>query len=278
MQIDVMQTEQYIEKVRRRNIHYNVHPRHMALILAYYNGDSRMIDELEQLTKLPRWMVRNIASRLGYRAGRERRMWTQEERDFLLDQYGRIPVANIARRLQRSVASVVLKAHHLHLNQLDNQGWFSLTELATILKIDRETIRRDWIRRGLTFRRIRKDRAYLFSHKDIRTFFESIPEIYNWPALSEIKKVLLGLKKENRYLLPLPPLEKQVRCRYYLRGEGRECGYTKWMELYAGQNICPHCGRKMSTFAVAYRGDRNAKQPEYERSNASIGYYFDVMN
>jgi len=43
--------------------------------------------------------------------------WTDEELDLLRDLYPRVPNLEIAQKLNRSVKSVVSKAHHLGLKK-----------------------------------------------------------------------------------------------------------------------------------------------------------------
>lgn len=250
--IDIQEASALIDFAKKFDVHYDVHPMHVATIMKYYDGDSKTISELEKVTRLPRWQVRNIAYRLGYRMGKDSVEWSPDERDFLIDQYGLVPIKSICRELKRSQKSVEQMAGRMGIHQLSNQGWFSATELAGILNICRDTVI-NWTRMGLECRRVRGDRAYLFEPQHMRNFFYSRPEAYDYMKLSLYKMSLLYLVKDGKGRPKQPPKEKQIVCQYFLRKKNRICGHSTWQQLYAAQQACPDCGRMMSKWAEAYR-------------------------
>lgn len=82
---------------------------------------------------------------VGKRIGRRR--WTEEEDEQLGDLIGRCSVTQIAKRMKRSVQSVVIRARRLHYSRRTRDGWFTKREVSEILGVDHKRVQ-GWIDRG----------------------------------------------------------------------------------------------------------------------------------
>lgn len=70
----------------------------------------------------------------------ERRRWTEEEIDYLFEEYGKRSLQIITKNLSRSEASVTSMAGRLGLQLKTNQSWFTLSEFCEVTKIARGTV------------------------------------------------------------------------------------------------------------------------------------------
>ncbi|MBW3671478.1 MAG: hypothetical protein KY432_07370 [Acidobacteria bacterium] len=104
--------------------------------------------EIGQRLGFPGWVVRKRASLLGLTRPADRREWTEQETAFLGDHAGTRTVRWIAKRLERSDASVVLKLKRLGISRAIRDGTYTLRELEECFGVDHHSIDR-WIARGL---------------------------------------------------------------------------------------------------------------------------------
>ena len=128
------------------------------------------------------------------RAGRARpdwRRWSREQDDFLRARLGRVPPAELARRLTerfsvpRTEKAVYCRAKKLGLS-LVGDGW-SATALADALAVAPPTVGR-WVEEGrLVGRRFgRKSLArWRFARPDVERFLREHPDAYEWEAIVE---------------------------------------------------------------------------------------------
>lgn len=102
------------------------------------------ITEIATALKRSPSSVRVKAQRLGLKK-RESRHWTQEELDYLEDQWGAFTYESIAKKLNRTPEAVRVKAIHLGYPsyQLSQDG-ITLIELSQALKVDYNKIQR-WV-------------------------------------------------------------------------------------------------------------------------------------
>lgn len=75
-----------------------------------------------------------------------RRRWTEEEIDFLFENYGKRSLQNLTRNLGRSEASVSSKAATLGLQLNTAQTWFTVSEFCEVTEISRSTVQY-WIKK-----------------------------------------------------------------------------------------------------------------------------------
>ena len=81
-------------------------------------------------------------ARLGLGKRSDRRQWTEEEEVQLGDMIGRLPPLQIARRMKRSVNSVVVKSKRLGLRRRTRNGWYTKKEVCEILGMDHKWVQR----------------------------------------------------------------------------------------------------------------------------------------
>ncbi len=194
-----------------------------------------------------------------------RKIWTDEQEQFLIDYYGKIPDNEIAVRISKKPNEIRSKAHHLRKkgkpiarrtsdklkNPLNieklldsyggilthklakeygvgisaiyravkkrrvifaaNDGRYTLSEIAKVLKIDAKTVKR-WVylklkisayaKDGLTSPNLPKSansasRPFhaLIRTKDLKNFFTLRPEAYDLEKLDGVTKYILGLSR-----------------------------------------------------------------------------------
>ena len=110
--------------------------------------------------------------------------WTQEEEDFLYDNYAERGGSYVAKKLGRSVLSVQKKAETLGVSAYDS-GYLKLNHLAGILKIEPKVIIR-WINgTGLKCQKVRKANSreiasYNIAPEDFWTWADKHRDLVNW--------------------------------------------------------------------------------------------------
>lgn len=66
--------------------------------------------------------------------------WTREQDDRLKDLVGRLSDREVARRMKRSVNSVRVRVTRLGLSWRDRDGWYTASEAAEIMGVDRHWV------------------------------------------------------------------------------------------------------------------------------------------
>jgi hypothetical protein len=94
----------------------------------------------------PTYEIKKRAGRLGLTHPVDRRDWTRDEQRFLWEHAGSRHVHWLAKRLNRSEASVVLKLKRMHISRRWREG-YTLRDLEACFGIDHHGIDR-WIRDG----------------------------------------------------------------------------------------------------------------------------------
>lgn len=123
-------------------------PEKDAILKAKYEGRDGIPAAIAATFGWPSWVIKKRAALLGLTAcPKNRRAWTPEEVRFLEDHAGTRLVAYIAKRLGRSITSVVLKLKHMHISRRIREG-YTLRDLELCFGVDHHAID-GWIRRGL---------------------------------------------------------------------------------------------------------------------------------
>lgn len=92
------------------------------------------------------------------------RYWTKEEEEYLIEKYGTMTAAAIARRLKRPYNAVLTKIVRLGIGTFtENVDGLHLAEVCRLVGRDKETIKATWVKYGL---RIKKKGAYSIIHED----------------------------------------------------------------------------------------------------------------
>lgn len=159
------QQKYFINDAQRRLIRerYDSHPETIDALMPHFPG-------------IPRWQVRRWAQREGMARTKER-PWTVEEEEYLAHVLYRQSWRRIARRLNRTVTAVQLKAKRLGLRQ--GAEGYTMQALCQALGVDHHKLER-WIAKGwLKGQRRQSDREqdlWYFSEAAVRTLFISHPD------------------------------------------------------------------------------------------------------
>lgn len=125
-----------------------------------------------------------------------RKEWTAEEIDFLQDQIGVYKITTIAKKMNRSRNSVIMKINRLGLSNTKKEtGLLTIGELARQIKVDRNTVK-GWVEKhGLQCtRKIPRDAK--------RFYFVDPADFWKW---AEVHKDKVSFSKIEPYsILPEP--------------------------------------------------------------------------
>ena len=106
------------------------------------------------------------ARRLGISLIQDRRAWTNEEENYLKEQWGTKSVESIAKNLKRTIFSLKVKAVKMHLGPMirNNTEMLSVSDIVEILGVSRDRITTTWVKHGLKLKkkRLTKHVSYYF--------------------------------------------------------------------------------------------------------------------
>jgi hypothetical protein len=120
-------------------------PEDDALIRQRYDSRTETITELTRMVGVPRWVVRKRAQELGVARAKEL-PWSAEEVAYLEQNFHRVSIQRLARRMGRTVTAVALKKKRLGLRKTD-EG-YTARSLAEAFGVDDHKVT-GWIERGL---------------------------------------------------------------------------------------------------------------------------------
>ncbi len=152
-----------------------------ALLKERYNSQPRRIDELARaLPMYPRWAIKRRAAVLGIARTKESR-WTRKDETLLTRWLARRSVEWIARKLNRTVTAVVLKAKRLKIKK--SGAGYTANSLAFGLGVDDHKVTR-WIQTGLLKAARRQTRRsggqngdyWYIDAPDVRDFIKNNPD------------------------------------------------------------------------------------------------------
>jgi len=128
----------------------------------------------------PVHVIKHRAVRLGLSRSEDRRRWTEEEERFIEESAGSRRVPWMARRLGRSLTSVIMKIKHMRLSRAVREG-YTLGDLELCFGADHRMIER-WAREGKLAVRKRdyvtgahRSRPWAVSHRAVREFVVNHP-------------------------------------------------------------------------------------------------------
>ena len=124
---------------------YHFEPYHDALIRERYDSRTETIDWLARVLGVPRFAVKHRAQRLGVARTKEK-PWSLEEVAYLETYLHRLSVVTLARRLERTVTAVALKAKRLGIRKSD-EG-YTATAVAQAFGVDLHRVT-CWIEQSL---------------------------------------------------------------------------------------------------------------------------------
>jgi len=115
------------------------------LIAECYDSSTETIDRLSQTLALPRWAVKKRAQALGLSRTKEK-PWSQKEMAYLETNLHRLSLAVLARKLNRTVTAVALKAKRLGIKK--SEEGYTARSLAQAFGVDDHKVVR-WVQRGI---------------------------------------------------------------------------------------------------------------------------------
>ncbi len=152
-----------------------------------------------------------------------RKLWNQKEIDYLRENIGTQKISTIANNMNRSYESVRVKITRLGLSNTKLQlGYCTAGELASILNIDRSTIRL-WMREyGLPY----KNKVT----REVKNFYFIEPsDFWNWAELHKEKVQFLAI--EEQVLLPEPTWVEEERKNERVHQLIKKRSYRNWTTL-----------------------------------------------
>jgi len=160
---------------------YNWTPERDAIMRRDY--DPRIRGRSQEIADKFGWpvhVIRHRAVAMGLSHSEDRRRWTEAEERFLEEHAGSRRVPWMARRLRRSLTSVIVKMTRMRLSRAVREG-YTLRDLELCFGADHRAIER-WAREGKLSVRKRdyetgghRSRPWAVSHRAVREFVVNHP-------------------------------------------------------------------------------------------------------
>ena len=175
------------------------------------------------------WQVRHLAARLGLAATKAPR-WTERDLAWLLDHWGRLPDAEVARRLGRTPEACKVKATRNKQSRKVAHAGIAMRRVAALLGIDdhkvRRLIDRGWLRGVRTPIAVHAGHITMVPFDALAAFLRDYPHEYDrariddpsgyWRAIAERawrRDPLLTTAEAARGLRCSPEHVRQLRAR-----------------------------------------------------------------
>ena len=155
----------------------------------YRSDDSAALDALAAVLGRTRDSLKGRAARLGLRAPKSPR-WTKDEEWTLLDLWGRLPDAAVARRLGRSVVACDVKAGRLRRRKRMGLAGWTARQVAAAFGVDVHKVTRQWIGQGwLAATRaayaVGRHRPWVVGEPALLAFLRTYPHEYDWRRMDD---------------------------------------------------------------------------------------------
>jgi len=124
-------TDEEREIIRRDYSHTRASAIHLAEKISYLSG-----------TKVTEFAVKGQISMMGIAKRSDRHPWSQKEKDKLARLMSHYPPLTVARKMHRSVNSVVVMSKRLGISRRHRDGWFTKREVCEILGMDHKWVQR----------------------------------------------------------------------------------------------------------------------------------------
>lgn len=262
-------------------------PEQVAEIGRVYDGRSETIDALVRKFGCRRHNITSTARRLGA-TKTTRRAWLTTEDRYLRENWARVPVAEMAQKLGRTVQSLTNRKKRLGLStwSVADEIGYSVRELEQLTSIDH----RYWVEmmeagelRHVVLQTFDAESVTRVTRiQDLHRFLRRHPEWFDYRGAPVYTRLALELDR-----LPDPPRFKQVTCRsrnQELRLTRQVVGrkvhhgdiqledrihaptsmascadkpFSFWVPTYESSPTCPRCGCKVTRVSESrrYRDD-----------------------
>ena len=170
-------------------------PRHLwsqkekDFVRLYYRGTRKSRQYLASILNVSEHAVAGQVNRMGLCKRSSRAKWTHDEdeqlRTLIGTLIGRYPVSRISKIMGRTPNAISVRAKRLKPSRRDRDDWYTLTEVAEILGVDRH-----WVERRITAgtlkaslqhgsRKASKPRVYRIRRNELRNFIRRFPQELN---------------------------------------------------------------------------------------------------
>jgi hypothetical protein len=250
----------------------------IADIAGTYDGKSETIAALMAKHKLARHNVHRAAKLGGFKSSRQRLTWTPEKDDYLRENWGKLPPAEIYAHLgvPAGTTAVFNRLKRIGHSTRNNED-LTIYDIEHLTKIDHRIWRRfiddGWLKSYEEFGRDGQVWSRRVKVESVGRFLRAHPEAFNYAAADKYAIAVLEMAK-----LPPAPRFMRVTCRSDSWRDGikatpngfqihhgevelvdREHSYSMescaaiggtdvWAPLYETPN-CPRCGCKVSRFS-----------------------------
>jgi excisionase family DNA binding protein len=123
-----------------------------------------------------------------------KKIWTEEEKQILVEQYGSVNIITLMQKLNRSKHSIVIMASRMGLGNKRDYEALRIKEIAEMFGVDKTTVRNTWIKNnGLKARRVMNE--LLVYPDDLLKWMKNNQNCY---STKKLEQNILG--KEDKWL------------------------------------------------------------------------------
>lgn len=140
--------------------------------------------------------IYNKSQKMNIKLLPEQRPWTLQDEELLSEYWGLYNVETIAKKLNRTITAVRLKAQRMHLGSImDSSDVLSIDSICDILKVTRNRVLKIWTSLGLKVKRKKIIEKFYFyvSWPDLLLFLENNQN--EWDS-RKVEEYMLGPEPE----------------------------------------------------------------------------------
>ena len=118
------------------------------------------------------------------KAKRTRKKWTKEEDNFLVENWGKIKVDTLCKKLGRTKRAVEERAYN-SLRLGHQAQWYTLLEIQYMTGINKDTIRKRIVKTNFKCMRARtKQKPYMLDEFQLKRFLKEIQDLWHTKNLT----------------------------------------------------------------------------------------------
>ena len=155
------------------------------------------------------------------------KFWSDEDIEYLYDNFGNLSILTIAKVLNRSVKAVKFKAYKLGLNSFENSGRVSAAELGRSLGVDKSLVYK-WIKeKGL------RSKSIVLSEKR-RFHMIDVDEFWKWAYKNQS---IINFARFEKFILGKEPIWVNEKRQYDILNKSKiNKPFSKFENDYIRQN------------------------------------------